>query len=130
MLVCYFSVKKNRQIILKVEDLKVIMNNDEFEEMLDWLGIANQPSVQSMQEQTPNLQDMIRKTQKDDNLKLDEYTTPKHVVVNDIAYFEQMALILNLYYHATTGAKMLSVVDLDNNPDSIQMHLENQPGHQ
>ena len=90
------------------------------EEMMAWLNIP----VSNAEDGSSGLQKMIEDTKEHDEICQDEYTTNQHVVVNDIASYEQMALILNVYYHATAGEKILPVVDLDTNPDAVQMHLQ------
>jgi len=95
------------------------MDNQEIQKMLAWLDVP----VPTTEMNSNDLEQVIQDAQRNDTVEMDEYTTAKHVVVDAIKTYEQMALIINVYYHATIGAKILNVVDLDSKPDTLQMHI-------
>lgn len=102
------------------------MNEAELEQMRQWVHL---PADQVGNNNNKlDIQGMLRETREANDMEQvqDEFTTNKYVVVNEIAAHEHMALVCNVYMHATTGKKILQVVDLDTNRDSLQMHLGKQ----
>jgi len=104
----------------------------DIEQMMEWLNVPTTTTKKmktndNEEDEKADLQQVILEAQQRGGLEQDEYTTAKHVTIEAIKGLEQMALIVNIYYKATTGAKMLQIVNLKNDPDAMQMHLE--PGN-
>lgn len=98
------------------------MDDHTIQEMLDWLQF---PTEDAPTDPT-DLQHVVERAKAQDDVVEEQFTTAKHVMVDAIKSYEQMALILNLYYHACHGEPLLPVFCVDENPDSVQIHLENQ----
>jgi hypothetical protein len=103
------------------------MDDDEVQKMMEWLDL---PVTETSAPNIAGTVDLEQMIQDNNDMEMNEYTTAKHVVIDAVKSYEQLALILNIYYHATTGAKILKVVDLDNDPDAIQMHIQSDKHNQ
>ena len=81
------------------------MNEAELEQMRQWVHL---PADQVGNNNNKlDIQGMLRETREANDMEQvqDEFTTNKYVVVNEIAAHEHMALVCNVYMHATTGKK-------------------------